>query len=217
VVHHIPHPGTGAPWEDWCRYEAAVNRLYAAVPAWALCHYDRRLTPPETLEDVSRTHPQLGDRGGAHRPNDRYQDAELVLRGRRRMPASPPEGEPTVELSGVSPERSRAAVRGVGFRTRLGKDDMDRLVLATSEVVRNAHRYGRPPVTLRVWAAGDAVTVSVTDHGSGPDDLYVGLVPTTSSEGAGLGLWIVHHLVDVSYRVDDEAFTVQLVAGVPAR
>jgi hypothetical protein len=29
VVLTVPHPGLGAPWDGWCRYEAAVNDLLA--------------------------------------------------------------------------------------------------------------------------------------------------------------------------------------------
>jgi hypothetical protein len=55
VASEVPHPGGGAPWEGWARYEAAVNRAYAEFPLWGLCAYDTRITPGRVLDDVART------------------------------------------------------------------------------------------------------------------------------------------------------------------
>ena len=45
VASEVPHPGVGAPWDGWARYEAAVNHAYAEFPLWGLCAYDTRITP----------------------------------------------------------------------------------------------------------------------------------------------------------------------------
>jgi len=57
VASEVPHPGVGAPWDGWARYEAAINRAYAEFPLWGLCAYDTRITPGSVLDDVARTHP----------------------------------------------------------------------------------------------------------------------------------------------------------------
>lgn len=63
IVGTVPHPGLGAPWDGWCRYEAAINDVLEDIPIWDLCIYDRRITPDAVLADVQRTHPHLvGDR-----------------------------------------------------------------------------------------------------------------------------------------------------------
>jgi hypothetical protein len=36
VVTTVPHPGIGAPWDGWCRYEAAINELLGAFPVWGI-------------------------------------------------------------------------------------------------------------------------------------------------------------------------------------
>lgn len=44
VVGDVPHPGVGASWDWWARYEAAVNEVFAEYPLWGLCPYDLRTT-----------------------------------------------------------------------------------------------------------------------------------------------------------------------------
>jgi hypothetical protein len=36
VASEVPHPGVGAPWDGWARYEAAINHAYAQFPLWGL-------------------------------------------------------------------------------------------------------------------------------------------------------------------------------------
>jgi anti-sigma regulatory factor (Ser/Thr protein kinase) len=55
-------------------------------------------------------------------------------------------------------------------------------------------------VVLRLWVQPDRLTVTVTDTGTGPTDAFVGLLPPEHSNGAGLGLWISHQLVDITHR-----------------
>src|SRR3954454_11688206 len=64
VASAVPHPGVGAPWDGWARYEAAVNHAYAEFPLWGLCAYDTRITPGSVLDDVARTHPHLATAAG---------------------------------------------------------------------------------------------------------------------------------------------------------
>lgn len=217
VVSTVPHPGLGAPWDGWCRYEAAVNTLLSDMPLWGLCLYDRRITPRPVLDDVERTHASV-TRAGRHVPNDRYQDPSEFL---RTMPAPPPDpleaNRPDAEFVNPSPADSRQAVRALGPATRLSSDEVDALVMATSEAVTNAVLHGRPPVTLRVWAAQARIVVTVTDRGPGPEDPYAGLVPhakATTGRG-GYGLWLINNLATVAYRRDAEGFTIQLVGGDP--
>jgi hypothetical protein len=86
VASEVPHPGVGAPWDGWARYEAAINRAYAEFPLWGLCAYDTRITPGSVLDDVARTHPHLTTADG-HQVNPRYQDPAEFLT--RRPPSQP--------------------------------------------------------------------------------------------------------------------------------
>ena len=182
-----------------------------------MCLYDRRITPQDVLDDVERTHPLIATTDGAHRPNGRYHEPAGFLRSRPPPPPDPIEADPPyVEMIDPVPTACRHAVQYVARRTRLGGDDVDQLVVATSEAVTNAITHGQPPVTVRMWAAAARIVVTVTDRGAGPDDPYVGLVPQPSAaNGAGgFGLWIAHQLLPVAFNRDN-GFTVRLTAGAP--
>ena len=168
------------------------------------------------LADVERTHPHLLSAGGSHEANVRYVDPTAFLRSRPPPVLDPLEAEaPAVELVDPVPALTRRTVRDLATSTRLGGDDVDRLVLATSEAVTNATVHGRPPVITRVWAAPERMLVAVSDRGEGPADPYVGLTPRSSAVngGGGFGLWIVNQLVATTYDRSADGFTIRLVAG----
>lgn len=69
-----------------------------------------------------------------------------------------------------------------------------------ANLLENAHRYGRPPVTMELERAADALRFCVTDHGAGLDDaelnaakrpFWRGNAARTGAQGTGLGLAIV--------------------------
>lgn len=214
AVGSAPHPGVGAPWEMWARYEAVINHAYDDLPLWGLCPYDTRSTPDDVLADIERTHPHVATARGQRTANPRYQDPTVFLAGRRVLPDPFEARAPDLELIDPAPGAARRAVAEVGARTLVAPATVDDLVLASSEVVTNATLHGRPPVVLRAWAAPERLVVSVTDRGRGPADLGVGLVPTDDRTLGGFGLWLVHELCsDVALALTDEGFTVRLVAG----
>ena len=60
------------------------------------------------------------------------------------------------------------------------------LELLTTELVTNAVRHGREPIEVRLRRAGDTVTVSVSDGGTGSPQ--VRHVPPTATGGRGVAL-----------------------------
>jgi anti-sigma regulatory factor (Ser/Thr protein kinase) len=214
VVGDVPHPGTGADWNGWLRYEAAVNEALADFPLWGLCPYDTRITPDDVLADVERLHPHVATADGGHHRNERYTDPTAYVGARARAAANPMHGvAPAFALDDVASAAAvRRALRGVAAETLLDPARVDDLVLAASEIVTNAIRYGRAPVDLRVWFDAERVVCQVRDLGEGPRNPLVGLMPASAGGEGGYGLWLAHQLCD---RVDldrhDDGFAVRLV------
>lgn len=211
VVGDVPHPGVGACWDWWARYEAAVNQAYAEFPVWGLCPYDTRTTPAEVLADVVQTHPNIATSPGTHEVNPGYREG---------LPASAPvpdvleRGVPRVELVDPTAHAVREAVGAAIGGMDLSEDEAHDVVYAASEVVTNGLTHGVAPVRFRLWAEGARVLVAVTDRGQGPSDPLAGLVPTTETLSAGLGLWILHRTCDyVSMGREADGFTVRVSVG----
>jgi signal transduction histidine kinase len=102
-----------------------------------------------------------------------------------------------------------------------------------TNLISNAFKYGCPPVEITVVAVGDAVEISVRDHGDGvPPDFLPRLFErfaradtpmSRAKKGTGLGLYIVRQLTEanggaIEYRdhsTGGACFTVRLPAAGP--
>jgi len=101
-----------------------------------------------------------------------------------------------VEQVGSDPRevsRVRHAVTTALGSWGVAVDDRDVVALLTSELVTNAIRHGRPPVSLRAALRGDAVRVSV-DDGSRHEPVPV--EDTAWDASGGRGLHLVESLSD---------------------
>lgn len=217
VVGDVPHPGTGAPWDGWVRYEAAMNHFCAGLPVVVLCPYATD-APAEVLADVECTHGWLALPGKEHRPNPRYTEPATFLSERAGFEVAPLERRrPDLRLEDPTLAQARQVVGVLAAGTNLPETSVSDLVVGVSEAVTNAKLHGRPPVVLRGWAERDRVAVAVSDRGSGPGDPFIGLLPDERrrSEG-GLGLWLANQLCDrVTLSVTEDGFTTYLVVGEP--
>ncbi|MEU4743728.1 sensor histidine kinase, partial [Actinosynnema sp. NPDC023658] len=186
VVGDVPHPGVGASWDWWSRYEAAVNEVFDEFPLWGLCPYDLRTTPARVLADVARSHPHLVEVGGAHVSNPRYRSSwEVPTAG----PSAFEVGQPLVETTDPTPAEARRAVTAACAGARLSPDEADDIVYATSEAVTNAQSHGKPPVRLRAWAGPTHVLVAVTDRGDGAAGAGAGRGSGVGGTSRGGGSW----------------------------
>ncbi|MFD9706151.1 anti-sigma factor RsbA family regulatory protein [Lentzea sp. NPDC059081] len=211
VVGDVPHPGTGASWDWWARYEAAVNQAYAEFPVWGLCPYDTRTTPADVLADVVSTHPNIAVGPEVHEANPGFRDG---LAGTRQVTDALEHRAPLIDLVDVTAGAVREAVGSAIGGIALSEDGAHDVVYAASEIVTNGLTHGVAPVRFRLWADESRVLVAVTDQGSGPADPLVGLMPTTATRSAGLGLWILHRTCDyVSMGQDSDGFTVRVSVG----
>lgn len=216
VVGALPPAALGRTWDWWARYESAVNHAYDEFPVWTMCAYDQRRTPAPVLTDVLRTHPRIALPGRRHVPSAAYTDPLVYLTEPRPVLPDPLQHTaPAVDLIDPSPASSRAATRTLG-QGRLSADDLEDLVVAVSETVTNARRYGVPPVRFRLWPGPDRVVVTVDDGGDGPKDPFAGLLPAGTGLHGGLGLWIVHQSCNhVTMQRGPDGFTVRLTGGNP--
>jgi anti-sigma regulatory factor (Ser/Thr protein kinase) len=202
-------------WGPWARYEAAVNHLYAPYSATAMCAYDTVTTPAAVLADIAATHPSLANGDGAQH-SSHFQDPVTFLGGLSVPPDPAEAASPTVEVMDPDPVSAREAVRAVAAGCAVDPDAVEDLVVGVSEIVTNAMLYGRAPVILRVWAAGDRLVATVSDRGRGPAFPYAGLVPLDGGVG-GRGLWITHQICgQVDHLADGDGFGVRLATSPPA-
>jgi signal transduction histidine kinase len=76
--------------------------------------------------------------------------------------------------------------------------DRGHLTATVQNLLRNAVTYGQPPVEIRAHRTADTVVLVVRDHGRGiPEELVPNLFGRFM-RGAGLGLFIVRHLVEAN-------------------
>ena len=212
IAGDVPHPGNGGRFEGWDRYESAINAVWQDFPVWARCLYDTTTTPAMVVDIVERTHPRIVSPSGVHRASGRYQDAR-AFEGLPYAPDPLEDATPAVELVNRSAAEARRALTQAA-RDRVPATALQDLLIGATEAITNAQRHGRPPVTVRVWAAPDRIVVTVHDAGSGPADRLAGLVPApdnTPDRRLGMGLWVMHQLdLDVALRHTADGFTVRL-------
>jgi anti-sigma regulatory factor (Ser/Thr protein kinase) len=212
IAGDVPHPGNGGRFEGWDRYEAAVNTVWEGFPVWGRCLYDITTTPTAVLDVVERTHPRIISPSGQRRASDRYQNP-AVFEGLPYARDPLEDSAPLAELVNPSAADARRALAEVD-RGRVPAAILQDLLIGVSEAVNNAQRHGRPPTTVRIWAAAERIVVTIHDTGHGPADRLAGLVPapgSTSDRRLGLGLWVMHQLdLDVALRRGDDGFSVRL-------
>jgi anti-sigma regulatory factor (Ser/Thr protein kinase) len=209
----VPHPGNGGRFEGWDRYEAAVNTVWDDFPVWGRCLYDVTTTPAAVLDVVRRTHPHIVSPTGHRQTSDRYQDP-LTYEGLPYVPDPLEDSPPLAELVNRPAAEARHALAQIA-RGRIPDATIEDMLIGVTEAFANAQHHGRPPATVRIWAAPDSIVVTVHDTGPGPADRLAGLVPAASSSTSdrrlGLGLWVIHQLdVDVTLRRASDGFTVRL-------
>lgn len=193
-------------WPAWIGYEAALERLLAPMPVWALCGYDARQTPAPLLEAVLRGHPERLD---GPSPDAGHADAVELLR--EFTPAPLPLPELRTVARGTESETLReqlgAGLAEVGIE---GSRAMEALV-AANEAILNATRHGEPPVEIRVGRFEERLVCEVVDRGPGFDDPLAGFDPPGDPQGRAPGLWVMRQVVRrlETFRSAD-GFTVRL-------
>jgi anti-sigma regulatory factor (Ser/Thr protein kinase) len=219
AMGYIDFDHTRLPWQEWLRYEAAVNRVFADFPFRTLCPYDVTQVPMTITDPIMRAHSGLvGPEGW--RPNPGYVDPDvLVAQEDLRTPPHPLQAHPPRMVLEPSRDLSelRMEIYAATMFTDLLRLEVDDFVKAVTEVVANAHMHGTDPVRLRLWASDTGLVCTVTDQGRGIDDALAGYTRAAGPAEGGLGLWAARQLVDVlDWSHGADGFTVRVATyGCP--
>ena len=212
VAGELPQLGDGGRIEGWDRYEAAVNTVWDDLPVWGRCLYNTTTSPAAVIDMVRRTHPYIVSPAGQRQVSGVYQDA-MAFEGLPYLPGPLEDSPPLAELVDRPAAEARHALAQIA-RDRIPDTTLEDMLIGVTEAVANAQHHGRPPATVRIWAAPDNIVVTVHDTGPGPADPLAGLVPaagSTSDRRLGLGLWVIHQLdIDVTLGHTGDGFTVRL-------
>ncbi len=111
IAGNVPHPGYGAPYAGWDRYEAAIDRTLGDLPVWAPCLYDVRIAPAEVLDRAKALHHHLRDRDGTSRANDGYHQPTGLTDFLSAPPDPLEQTLPRLELRDPTPGPVRAAIQ----------------------------------------------------------------------------------------------------------
>jgi anti-sigma regulatory factor (Ser/Thr protein kinase) len=220
IIGELPPSELTATWDWWARYEAAINHAYDEFPLWSMCAYNSVTTPASVLTDVARTHPRSAAPGGRHLPSADYVPPSDFLTRPVPIELDPIQlTPPAVELTNPTPAGTRSVVAQLNTTFDggiLSSDKLSDLHLAITEVVTNGLAHGKPPVTVRCWAAPDRIVVTVTDLGEGPRDPFAGLQAAPHAPYGGVGLWLANQLCDhVAGQHGADGFTLRLISGNP--
>lgn len=216
---------TRSPLEvlEWQRIEAVVNVAFRDTGAAIMCPYPTSL-PPGVVAAARKTHPETV-RGPRTLPNPGYLDPWTFSERCDAEPLPPPpEGADSLRIDRPDLYWLRAYVTEYARHTPLPEEDLQRLLVAVTEVVTNALRHGEPPIVLRMWTAADAaepaLVCEVTDDGRWAPGSGYGLIPPRPSrpgQADGFGLWAVRLLCSiVQIRTGDAGTAVRLRLRLPA-
>ncbi|HET6876689.1 MAG TPA: MEDS domain-containing protein [Jatrophihabitans sp.] len=197
VVGTVPFGPDVAGHAAWTRYESLVNEVLGGYPFHALCTYDTRALPADTVAAALATHAYVSD-GVVRTGSPSYVDPGRFLADARAEAPHPPDTEPlagTVLHGGNDLSRARRLLRRVGrVATALDPEAVDGFVVAVNEVLDNGLRHGRPPVELRVWAEPATLCCLVLDSGPGLANPLSGYRYPELGEPAGL--WVARQFCE---------------------
>lgn len=189
VISDVQYGPEPAEWETWMGYEALMNRAFAHLPTWAMCTYNANGLPDRLLEAVWRTHPEVGA-GNTWHQSDHFEDPADLLR--QIAPAPEPLDELRSIRFGREPEALREAVARELVAERVTEAKALDMLLAVTEVARNAADHGGGVKAVRIGRAGGRFVCEIVDQGLGFDDPTAGYLPPR--EGIGRGLWVARQL-----------------------
>ncbi len=183
----------------YLRFESASTEALRPYGHPWVCLYDRRRHPAQMLGHVGEVHPQLITDGGRLVPSSDYREPADYLKS-HAGPLSPVPNLVGLDRGFAAAAELRSArlqLGGYAASVGRGADLVDRIVVATHEVISNALRHGQSPCRIRAWQSGGVFRVRVDDHGPGDDIATAGYQRPATALSRGMGLWVARQLADV--------------------
>jgi anti-sigma regulatory factor (Ser/Thr protein kinase) len=220
LVGEVPVSDHPEAQVQWTAFEAAGNVAMAPLPLSSVCAYDTRALPEPLRLGIEQTHPVLLAARG-RTINDGYVEPATILRRTTARGPDPIEvTAPALRLDDLDDigrlPSLRAQLRTVLERPGTQQHVRADFAAAVAEILANAFRHGRPPVTLQLWTTPARLLCTVTDHGQGFDDPLAGFLAPGDEPRGRVGLWLVRQTCDTVTRSWAPAgFTVRLSAALP--
>ncbi|MFC5827110.1 anti-sigma factor RsbA family regulatory protein [Nonomuraea insulae] len=180
---------------EWTRYESVLNAAFADRPVWIVCPYAARALPRGVVADAHRTHPHLLSGAGAYR-SIAYTEPDAFTCADDHLPLPPPPAD-TLNIAFDDDLRlMRNQLTVYAKLLALPVEQVERLLLAVSELAANALEHGGGHGRVQLWADGEHLVCDVTDPGR-MEVPYPGYLPPSPAAPRGQGLWVVRQLCEL--------------------
>jgi anti-sigma regulatory factor (Ser/Thr protein kinase) len=197
VTGTVPFGPNPSAHPAWTRYESLVNEVLGRYPFHALCTYDTRALPADTVAAARATHPCLSN-GVARADNPGYVAPADFLTDPRAASPCPPSSPPFASVTLHYAHDLRLARHLIAevadAASAVDRDSIDGFVIAVHEMLANALNHGRPPVNLRVWVDTAELTCLIDDNGPGIANPLTGYRHPEPALEHGRGLWLARQL-----------------------
>jgi hypothetical protein len=205
VVHIVAEPDVVTDPQSpvdraaaYMSYEAMANEVYTCYRCSITCIWHSRHQSPSIIDECRKVHQrELGPQGVVDNPGYVAPDDFLRERTHPALTAVPPVTD--IDFTVRRPEEvaaCRAAIARWATVHHFVPTAVRQVVAATSEVVANGLRHGRPPVRTRAWGQDAMLIVDVEDHGGRSIPVCAGFRPP-STPAHSTGLWVARQLADV--------------------
>ena len=198
VTGTVPLGEDPAGHAAWTRYESLVNEVLGPYAFHAMCTYDTRTLPAETIAAARASHPGLSAGGDRSCSSAEYLDPAAFL-------TDPVAGVPDPTCRAPSLVATLDSLQDLWLARRLmartaesagavSRETIQGFIAATHEVLVNAMRHGGTPVELMMWVDLARLACRVTDAGAGIPDTLAGY---RCAESTGrTGLWVARQLCE---------------------
>jgi anti-sigma regulatory factor (Ser/Thr protein kinase) len=178
------------------RHEALLNVAFAdAADFVLLCPYDTASLEPGVVAEAQRTHPHLRSGAGAWQSPD-YAGLDAAAAPFEQALPEPAGNVIEMPFDASLLAEIRSFVSEYAAAAGLGRERIDELLLAVTEIGANSARHGGGHGMLRVWREHGSLICEITDGGRIVDPLAGRRRPELGQVG-GYGLWLANQVCEL--------------------